>query len=136
MLAIDVFSETDDQFAGIVVDTGPVITFTDGVNYGDGSALNTADGSNYAATQLKVAVVAMGATDLDLRLSVKDTSDNLTTIDVTVPGSSAPGTIVNVGTSANRFLDVTTAIFVPAGNQGTVGDSVTIRNLKERQVAL
>lgn len=136
MLAVDVFSEGNDQFAGAVVAAGPVITFTDGVNYGTGSALNKADGSNFAATQLKVVVVAMGAANLDLRLSVKDTSNNPTTIDVTVPAGSASGAVVNVGTSSNRFLDVTGVAFVPAGSTGTVGDSVTIRNLKERQVAL
>ena len=136
MLAINVFSETNDKFADIEVAAGPVISFTDGVNYGNGSALNNADGSNYAATQLKVVVVTMGATDLDLRLSVKDVNDNPTTIDVTVPAGSAPGVVVNVGASSDRFLDVTGAAFVPAGNQGTVGDDVDIRNLKERQIAL
>jgi hypothetical protein len=136
MLAVHVFSEGDDEFADVGVAAGPTIVFTDGVNYGNGSGVNPANGSYFAATQLRVVVATMGATDLDLRLTVKDVSNNLTTIDVTVPGGSVPGTVVNVGTAADRFLDVTAVDFKPAGNQGTVGDSVTVRNLKERVIAL
>jgi hypothetical protein len=136
MLATNVFSEGDDEFGNVVVAAGPSITFTDGMNYGNGSALNPADGDYYAATQLRVVVTTMGATDLDLRLTVKDINDNLTTIDVTVPSGSAPGAVVNIGTAADRFLDVTGVDFVPAGDQGTLGDDVDIKNLKERQVVL
>jgi hypothetical protein len=136
MLANNVFSEGDDQFADIEVITGPAIQFTDGINYGDGSPSNPANDQFFAATQLKVVVVSMGGTDLDLRLSVKDVNDNPTTIDVTVPGGSAGGTEIDIGTSSDRFLDVMGAIFVPAGSTGTVGDNVTIRNKKERQIAL
>jgi len=136
MLAINVFSEGDDKLADVAVAAGPVIAFTDGINYGNGNVLNKADGSDFAATQLKIEVVTMGGTNLELRLSVKDVDDNPTTIDVTVPAGSAPGTMVNVGTSASRFLDVTGAAFVPAGSTGTVGDAVEVRNLKERTIAL
>lgn len=136
MLANDVFSEGDDQFARVQVAAGPAMVFTDGVNYGNGSVLNPANGSFFAATQLRVVVTVMGGTDLDVRLSVKDINDNPTTIDVTVPGGSAPGTVVPVGTSSDRFLDVIGAAFVPAGSTGTVGDDMTVRNLKERQIQL
>jgi hypothetical protein len=44
--------------------------------------------------------------------------------------------VVLVGSSSNRFLDVMGAAFVPAGSTGTVGDDVTVRNLKERQIQL
>jgi len=136
MLANNVFSESVDQFARLQVTTGPVLTFTDGVNYGTGSSLNPANGTFYAATQLKVVVTTMGATQLDVRMAVKDISNNLAIIDVTIPGGSLPGTVIPVGTSANRFLDVTAAIFKPAGSTGTVGDDVKVLNLKERQIAL
>jgi len=106
MRAIDVFSEGEDVFATLEVVAGPTLSFADGVNYGNGDATNPASGSYFAATQLKVVVVTMGATDLDLRLSVKDVSDNPTTIDVTVPAGSAPGTEVNIGLITDRFLDV------------------------------
>jgi hypothetical protein len=136
MIANNVFSESQDQFARVQVAAGPVITFTNGINYGTGSVLNPADGSNYAATQLKIVVTTMGNTDLDLRLSVKDQNNNPTTIDVTIPGGSEPGTEVPVGTSADRFLDVIGAGIVPSGSSGTVGDDIKVMNLKERQIAL
>jgi hypothetical protein len=134
MLAVNVFSESNDVFGTVDIDTGPTIDFTDGVNYGDGSISNPANGSYFAATQLKVVVVSMGATDADLRLSVKDVNDSPTTINVTGPGGSAPGTVVSVGTTANRFLDVTGVTL--GSPQGTVGDQFTINNLKERQILL
>jgi hypothetical protein len=136
MRAIDVFSESDDVFATLDVAAGPTLNFTDGVNYGNGAAINPATGGLFAATQLKIVVVTMGAIDLDLRLSVKDVDNNPTTIDVTVPGGSAPGTEVNIGLVTDRFLDVFNAVFVPAGNTGTLGDEVTVQNIKERIIAL
>jgi len=136
MHAVNVFSEGDDEFAEIEVGSGPVIQFTDGINYGNGDELNPANDSYFAATQLKVVVDTMGGTDLDLRLSVKDVDDNPTTIDVTVPGGSLVGTVVNVGGTSDRFLDVTGAAFVPSGATGTVGDIVNVKNLKERQIQL
>jgi len=136
MFAVHVFSEGDDKFADVSVAAGPTIVFTDGINYGNGSGTNPANGSYFAATQLRIVVGTMGAADLDLRLAVKDVNDNPTTIDVTVPAGSAPGDSISVGTSSDRFLDVTGASFVPAGSTGTVGDVVEVRNLKERQIVL
>jgi hypothetical protein len=136
MLAVNVFSEGDDQFAQAVVAGGPSITFTDGINYGNGDPLNPANGTYFAATQLKVKVTSMGGTAVDLRLSVKDVNDNPTTIDVSIPASQPPGTEIDVGGTSDRFLDVTGIGFVPAGSTGTLGDTFTIRNKKERQIAL
>lgn len=134
MLAVNVFSEGDDTFADVSVIAGPNVVFVDGVNYGNGSALNPANGTYFAATQLRVVVVTKGATDLDLRLYVKDVNDNPATIDVTVPGGSAPGAVIQVGSASDRFLDVTGAGF--NGSAGNTGDAVKIKNLKERQIAL
>ena len=136
MLAVNVFSESTDVFGTVGIVAGPVISFTDGVNYGNGAIINPANGTYYAATQLKIVVVAMGGTNASLRLAVKDVNDNPTTIDVTVPGGSAPGTEISVGSSSDRFLDVMNVTFVPAGSTGTVGDSFTINNKKERQISL
>jgi hypothetical protein len=136
LLAVNVFSETDDVFATLDVAAGPTLNFTDGVNYGTGSTSNLANGSNFAATQLKIVVTSMGASPLDLRLSVKDINNLPTTIDVTVPASSPAGTEIPIGTSSDRFLDVIGASFIPFGSFGTLGDTVTVNNLKERQIAL
>ena len=136
MLAINVFSEGDDLFGTGEVIIGPAITFTDGINYGNGSDLNPANGSNFAGTQLRAVVTSMGATDLDLRLSVKDLNNDPTTIDVTIPGSTAPGTSISIGTTSDRFLDLIGIAFVPAGLMGTTGDEIEIRNLKERTISL
>ena len=136
LLAIDVFSETDDTFGTVEVVAGPGLDFTDGVNYGTGSDLNKATGSDFAATQLKVVVGSMGANQLDLRLQVKDINNLPTTIDVSIPGGSAPGTEISVGTTSNRYLDMIGVSFIPFSSYGTLGDTVTIHNLKERQIAL
>jgi len=136
MLANNVFSEGDDQFARVQVAAGSVMVFTDGISYGDGNPQNPANGTYFAATQLRVVVTNMGSVDLDIRLSVKDVNNLPTTIDVTVPGGSAPGAVIPVGVSTNRFLDVTGAAFKPGGANGSVGDDVTVRNLKERQIQL
>ena len=136
MIANNVFSESVDQFARVQVAAGPTMVFTDGINYGNGNVLNPANGTYYAASQLKVHVTAMGSTQLDIRLSVKDKNNNPTTIDVTIPAASPPGTEVPVGTSTDRFLDVIGAIFKPTGSTGTVGDDMKVLNLKERQIVL
>ena len=136
MLAVNVFSENVDTFATAVRNATPGITFTDGVSYGNGSSTNPANGTYFAATQLKAYVVSMGGVNLDLRLSVKDVGDNPVTIDVTIPGGSLPATEIPIGTTSDRFLDVTNVTLVPAGSAGTLGDTIKVRNLKERQIAL
>jgi hypothetical protein len=136
MLAINVFSEGDDIFATIEIAAGPTTIFTDGINYGTGDDTNPADGSNYAGTQLKAKVVVMGASNLDLRLSVKDLNDNPAIIDFTVPASSPVGTEISIGTTSDRFLDVIGVSLIPASSYGSLGDKVEIMNLKERQIAL
>lgn len=136
LLANNVFSEGDDVFGTVEIVSGPGIDFTDGVNYGTGAATNLATGGNYAATQLKVVVQSFGASELDLRLRVKDINNLPTTIDVTIPASSPVGTEISVGSTSDRFLDVMSVEFIPFSDYGTLGDTVTIQNVKERQIAL
>jgi hypothetical protein len=136
MLAVNVFSENDDVFGCVNIIAGPAINYVDGVNYGNGAVTNPANGTYYAATQLKVIVTNMGGVDADLRLAVKDVNDSPTIIDVTIPGGSVGGTVVPVGTTVDRFLDVMDVTFVPAGNTGDLNDQFTIHNLKERQISL
>jgi hypothetical protein len=136
MLAINVFSEGDDLLATAEMVVGPAVTFTDGINYGNGADFNPANGSNFAGTQLKAKVVMMGASPLDLRLSVKDLNNNPTTIDITIPASTPVGTEIPIGTTTDRFLDVIGVSLIPFSSFGTLGDKIEIRNLKERQIAL
>jgi len=136
MLAVNVFSESNDVFATLNVIAGPTLVFTDGMSYGNGAITNPANGTYYAATQLKAVVGVMGVTNLDVRLSVKDVNNNPVTIDFTIPGGSAPGTEIDIGTTSDRFLDVFGAVFTPGGNTGSVGDQFTVNNKKERQISL
>lgn len=137
LLAIDVFSETDDVLGTVTV-PGPLVGvhFTDGINYGNGSDLNKANGSNFAASQLKVVVGdTFGNYPLNLRLGVKDINNLPKTIEVEIPGGSLANTEIEVGVATDRYLDVISASLVGDKN-GTIGDIVTVRNLKERQIAL
>jgi len=137
MLANNVFSESDDVFGNVEITIGPAVTFTDGINYGDGASANLATDSKYAPTQLKaIAVGAIGGTDIDLRLSVKDPTDTPTTIDVTIPAGTLDGAEIDIGTSSDRYLDVTDVSYQLAGSTGTVGDNLNIQNKKERQIAM
>ena len=110
------------------------LSFTDGINYGTGDDTNTANNGNYAATQLKVVVVSMGFVSLDIQLGVKDINNNPATVNVSVPGGSAAGTEISIGTSSDRFLDVFNVSVIGGG--GTSGDQIEIRNLQERTIAL
>jgi hypothetical protein len=128
MLANNVFSETANSFATWTYAGG----FVNGIDYGNGSWLNKADGLHFAPTQLK-AIVDVGSTScssLILQLSVKDITNSPTTINVTITG--AAGTEVDIGTTSNRFLDVTN-ITVISGSAS--GNAIRIENKKERQVA-
>lgn len=136
MLAIDVFSEGEDVFGTAEVVAGPAIDFVDGIDYGNGSIENPANGLYYAGTQLRVKVLIDGAADLDLRLHVKNLNDNPVTIDVMVPAGTPVGDYVTVGTPADRFLDLTGVSISPGGSAGTLGQKVSIENLKERQIVL
>jgi len=136
MLAINVFSESEDLFGTADMSGGPTINYTDGVNYGNGADYNPANGSNYAGTQLKAKVVTMGASSLDIRLSVKNLNNNPVTIDVNIPGSTPVGTEIAIGTASDRFLDVMGVSLIPMSGYGTVGDTIEFYNLKERQIAL
>ena len=138
MLADNVFSEADDLFAEATIASGPVLNFTDQQNYGDGVAANKADGSNFAASQLRVKVVnqALGATDLDIDVIGKDENGDSQTVSVVIPASTAQDAFIDVGSLTDRFRDITSIVYTPASDQGTVGDDIEIRNKKERTIAL
>lgn len=127
--ANNVFSETDDTFG--TWEYGDI--FTDGIDYGNGSWNNLANGSYFAPTQLK-AVVDTGSTScssLILELSVKDYQNLPTTIQTPAITGGA-GTEVDIGTSTDRFLDVTN---ITAISGDLTGNKVVIMNKIERTVA-
>ena len=136
--ADNVFSEKDDLLGSGDVSSGPTLDFTDGINYGDGNANNFADGSNFAASQLRIKVVggAIGGTDLDIDVVGKNEDGDSRTVSVVIPASTAENAFIDVGTSANRFRDITNIIYTPSADPGTVGDSFEVRNKKERNIAL
>jgi len=129
MLANNVFSETDDVFGTF---NGAAV-YVDGIDYGDGSWLNRADGSHFAATQLKL-VVGAGATATSLVVQVngKDKENQPHSASNSTPLTGGAGTTVTVGTTADRFLD-TTGISITGGSLS--GGNCTIQNVVERAVA-
>jgi hypothetical protein len=130
LLANNVFSENEDDFGNWAF--GDV--FTDGIDYGDGSWGNRADGNNYAPTQIKAVIDATSTncSSLILRIYAKDSDNNPITIDTpTISGGA--GTEVNIGTSTDKVLDVTNIIEVSGGLAGNI---VKIQNIKERTISL
>lgn len=130
LLANNVFSEDQNNFGNW--EYGDI--FTDGIDYGDGSWNNRADGNYFAATQLKV-IIDTGSTacnSLVLKISVKDKDNNPTSIDTgLITGNE--GDEFDVGVLTDRFLDVTNIVVVSGD---LVGNKVRIENKKERQVVL
>jgi len=136
LLAVNVFSEEDDTFGTVEIVAGPVIDFVDGINYGSGSQFQEADGTAFAATQLKVVTTSnIGGDNIELTLSVKDINDNPGTIDVAIPSGTPLGTDILIGTTSDRFLDVMSIDYKTATiEMGTVGDTFRVANVKERQI--
>ena len=137
LLSNNVFSEAEDIFGTVAITAGPTLGFVDGISYGDGAATNKADGTNFAAQQMRVKVVnqAIGAADLDIDITYKDENNTTQTISVVIPATTAQDAFINVGTSSNRALDVTGVVYTPASDEGTDGDDIEIQNLKERAIS-
>jgi hypothetical protein len=138
LLAVNVFCEVETNFGMAAVSAGPAIDFIDGDDFGPGMNPHLrADGGNFAAAQLKVVAIGnIGASDLDLTITVKNWLGDIVTMDVTVPAGSLAGAEFQLGTSTDRFMDVTGIGFKSGGSTGTVGDAVRIFNIKERAIAL
>lgn len=133
LLSKNVFSEGIDEFGSFVINDDGV-SFVDGVSYGSGDDFNPANGKNFAPTQLKIVVDSIGVSGVDVRLSVKDSNNNLKMVDVQIPSSAGVGEEFIVG--EDRYLDVTFVSLVSGGLSGGVGDSFRILNLKERIILL
>jgi hypothetical protein len=136
LLANNVFSENDDVFGTAEIIGGPAISYTDGVNYGNGDATNTANGTRFAATQLKVQVTSGGplSADIDVDITGSDKDNLPITTAVTIPSGTPNGGEVAVGTTSDRYLNVTSVAF-NGGTDGTLGDIFDIMNIKERTIS-
>jgi hypothetical protein len=101
-----------------------------------GNPANTADGTNFAGTQLKVLVIdhAIGGTNVDVDITAKKEDLTNEVISVTIPSGSLTGATVDVGTSTNRYVDVVSVAL--GANKGTDDDRFQVINKVERQVAL
>ena len=126
MLARGVFSESADTFAD-VISTGGALTFTDGADYGNGMELNYADGTNFAATELKV-VFETNIVSWDVKIWLKDSNDMPVAVDLSLSGS-----LGDEITLPARYLDVFNVVNISGGN---TSERFTIQNIKERQVSL
>ena len=132
MLANNVFSETVDTFG--TWEYGDI--FTGGVTYGNGSISNRANGSSFAETQLKMVVDSGSTSVTDLTLVVTGmTLGNPSPVTITSVNITAgsPGSEIVLGTSSDKFLQVTN-IQADPGHPGSSGNEVLLRNIKERTV--
>lgn len=127
LLSNNVFSMTEDTFGDW--QTGD--TFTDGIDYGDGSWTNRADGSNFAPTQFKAVVTAGTATSLVLKVYALEAGATSATEINTTAISGGAGTEVNIGTSGDIFVDVTN---IEEVSGSSLGATIEIQNIQERTV--
>lgn len=142
LLARNVFYDSPLPFvfgtAEIVDSVGGVVQFWDGGDFGDGSANNVADGTNFAATQLQVMPLGnggtTGGTNLDVDIQGKLEDGTTDTVSVTIPAGSPDGTPIDVGGVTDRFVDVTGVSL--GANKGTNGDRFEVQNKEERSVTL
>ena len=109
------------------------LEFTDGDDFGDGSADAKADGSNFAGAQLKAIVVGSNTiSSLVVDIEGLDEEGSAKTLSgVTISG--APGTEVAIGTTSDRWVDITNITRVSGGS---TGDEIELHNIKERTIEL
>jgi len=133
--ARNVFMDTPVELGVVDVISSGVGTFTEEAVIGTGTG--KVDDTNHAAAQLHAIPQATISSDLVLDMSVfaEDVADGrvLTSRNVTIPGGTAGGTLVSIGTSGvDKFLEVDSVLI--AG--GTTSDQVKIVSQVERIRAL
>lgn len=132
LLAKNVFCEVDTLFGTVNLTSGPAINYVDGLNFGNGSVPHRlAKDGNFAATQLKIHVVAFGGVRCDLSIVGTDKDNNILTTTVSIPAITSIGADISIGSSSVRYLDVGSVSFANS-NHGSVSDNFQIRNIKER----
>jgi len=132
MLANNVFPESAKTFGEW--DYGDI--FTVGTSFGNGAVTNKANGTYFAATQLKIVVGPTSTSITDLTMVITGMQlGNPSPVTITAANISAgsPGDEFDVGTTSDRFLSVTNLQADPV-HAGSSGNVVLIKNIKERQV--
>ena len=141
--ARNVFYDAPDPFTfgTITGTTGNEITYASVGDFGGGTANDTADGSAFAATRMKIVVGAGGWTDettLSITLVTEPDGDT-ETVTVTIPALSVAGAEVVIGADGlkpllARYTKVND-VEVASGDT-TVGETLSIVNMFERVIAL
>jgi len=134
LLAKYVFYDLPTDFVfGSGLQNAGTLVFTAGSSMGDQNG--TADGTRFAAAQLRFKTTsAIGGTDLDVDITGKNKNNVTTVISGTIPNRTLSGVYVDIGTSADTFISVTSIAF--GTNHGTNGDAFQIVNKAERTVTL
>ena len=139
--ARNVFYDSPDpfNFCSIEGTGGASVTFTELGDFGNGTVGAQANGSNFAATRMKLVVPAgsqwVSATNFDIELITEPNGDQVT-VSVSVPGGMTPGDSVIIGNPdlTARYTKVN-GISVTGGTT-TNGDILVIQNVFERTIEL
>ena len=135
LLAKNVFCQDDVVMGTVNLTAGPTVGYVAGVSFGNGSIPNRyAKDGNFAASQVKIVVMAFGGVQCDLTLTGTDKDNNVITVPVVIPLTANIGDEINVGISTDRFLAVGGVAFTSGSNHGTSGDQFEIHNIKERTI--
>jgi hypothetical protein len=132
--AVNVFRKTPLELGTVALTGSGTGTFTDGGSLGTGSGdFDSESNSAGAQFQMYMGSGATTLTDLDVNMTVlKEDGTQQTNVLATLSAGADVGDTVDIGTSADKFLDIVSLQF--AG--GDSGREVGIRQIIERSPSL
>jgi len=134
----NVFYDAPDPFAfATLTGTGSAsVTFAELGDFGAGTVATIANGSNFAATQMKLLVSsATWTTGCTIEFEmVTEPNGDTTTIQVVVGAGLTLGDTINIGTDTDRFTKINSATVV-AGST-TAAETLSVINKFERVIEL
>jgi hypothetical protein len=134
LTAANVFKRAKQEIAHYNGTASGVGSFSHVGSLGTGTGNYTKD-NNYCAVQLEVLVMSgIGSNDLQLKLYGTQQGPAHSFINVTIPAGSPVGTIVDIGTSTDKFVDTPVAYCQAAG--GDNGDGIIIQSKLLREISL